>query len=198
MTTVDAVLDLYDRWGAEHYDEDVGQLDHALQTAALAAADGAAGPLVAAALLHDVGHLLEMSGGPAGPHERTAPAFLAPLFPASVTAPIALHVAAKRYLCAVEAGYHAGLSAGSQRSLQRQGGPLAAGELAAFEAKPGWADAVALRRWDDGGKVDGASVPGLASYEPLLRSLVGARGSPVDGSPSQIRRWRGRRRKAQP
>jgi predicted HD phosphohydrolase len=172
VTTVDAVLDLYDRWGAEHYDEEVGQLDHALQTAALAAADGAAGPLVAAALLHDVGHLLEMSGGPAGPHERTAPAFLARLFPASVTAPIALHVGAKRYLCAVEPGYHPGLSAASQRSLRRQGGPLAAGELAAFEAQPGWADAVALRRWDDSGKVDGASVPGLASYEPLLRSLV--------------------------
>jgi [1-hydroxy-2-(trimethylamino)ethyl]phosphonate dioxygenase len=172
VTTVDAVLYLYDRWGAEHYDEEVGQLDHALQTAALAAADGAAGPLVAAALLHDVGHLLEMSGGPAGPHERTAPAFLAPLFPPTVTAPIALHVAAKRYLCTVEPGYHAGLSAGSQRSLRRQGGPLAAGELAALEATPGWADAVALRRWDDGGKADGASVPGLASYEPLLRSLV--------------------------
>jgi predicted HD phosphohydrolase len=172
VTTVDAVLDLYDRWGAEHYDEEVGQLDHALQTAALAAAHGADGPLVAAALLHDVGHLLEMSGGPAGPHERTAPAFLAPVLPASVTTPIALHVAAKRYLCAVEAGYHAGLSAGSQRSLRRQGGPLAAGELAAFEATPGWAEAVALRRWDDGGKVDGASVPGLSSYEPLLRSLV--------------------------
>jgi predicted HD phosphohydrolase len=128
--------------------------------------------LVAAALLHDVGHLLEMSAGPAGPHERTAPAFLAPLFPASVTAPIALHVEAKRYLCAVEPGYHAALSAGSRRSLRRQGGPLADAELATFEATPGWADAVALRRWDDGGKVEGASVPGLAGYEPLLRSLA--------------------------
>jgi [1-hydroxy-2-(trimethylamino)ethyl]phosphonate dioxygenase len=172
VTTVDEVLALYDRWGAEHYDEEVGQLDHALQTAALAAADGAADPLVAAALLHDAGHLLELSGGPAGPHERTAPAFLAPLFPPAATAPIALHVAAKRYLCAIEPEYHAALSAGSQRSLRRQGGPMAAGERAAFEATPGWADAVALRRWDDGGKVEGASVPGLASYEPLLRSLV--------------------------
>jgi predicted HD phosphohydrolase len=34
------------------------------------------------------------------------------------------------------------------------------------------ADAVALRRWDDAGKVDGAVVAGIASYEPLLRSLV--------------------------
>jgi predicted HD phosphohydrolase len=172
MTTLAEVLDLYDRWGAEHYDEEVGQLDHALQTAALAASDGAADPVVAAALLHDAGHLLALRGGPSGPHERTASAFLAELFPASVTTPIALHVAAKGYLCAVEPDYHAGLSVGSERSLRRQGGPMAAGDLAAFEATPGWADAVALRRWDDAGKVDGLAVPGLASYEPLLRSLA--------------------------
>jgi predicted HD phosphohydrolase len=172
VTTVAELLDLYERWGAERYDEEVGQLDHALQTAALAASGGAAEPLVAAALLHDAGHLLALSGGPAGPHERTASAFLADLFPTSVTAPIALHVAAKRYLCAVEPDYHAGLSAGSRRSLRRQGGPMAADELAAFEVTPGWADAVALRRWDDAGKIEGAAVPGLASYEPLLRSLV--------------------------
>jgi predicted HD phosphohydrolase len=172
VTNVDELLDLYERWGAEHYDEEIGQLDHALQTASLAAADGAADPLVAAALLHDAGHLLALSGGPAGPHERTAPAFLAELLPASVTTPIALHVAAKRYLCAVEPAYHSRLSAGSQRSLRRQGGPMAAGELAAFQATPGWADAVALRRWDDAGKVDGVVVPGLANYEPLLRSLA--------------------------
>jgi predicted HD phosphohydrolase len=172
VTTIDAVLDLYDRWGAERYDEEVGQLDHALQTAALAASGGAADPLVAAALLHDVGHLLALRGGPAGPHERTAPTFLAALFPESVTGPIALHVAAKRYLCAVEPHYHAGLSAGSQRSLRRQGGAMVTGEVEAFEATPGWADAVALRRWDDAGKVDDAVVPGIASYEPLLRSLA--------------------------
>jgi predicted HD phosphohydrolase len=172
VTTVDEVLDLYERWGAEQYDEEVGQLDHALQTAALAASGGGGGPLVAAALLHDAGHLLALRGGSAGPHERTAHAFLAGLFPASVTTPIALHVAAKRYLCAVEPDYHAGLSAGSQRSLRRQGGPMAGGEVAAFLATPGWAGAVALRRWDDAGKVDSAAAPGLASYEPLLRSLA--------------------------
>jgi predicted HD phosphohydrolase len=172
VTTVDELLGLYECWGAEHYDEEIGQLDHALQTAELAAAAGAAEHLVGAALLHDAGHLLALRGGPVGPHERTAPAFLAELFPASVTTPIALHVAAKRYLCAVEPAYHAGLSAGSQRSLRRQGGPMAADELATFQATPGWADAVALRRWDDAGKVDGAAVPGLTDYEPLLRSLV--------------------------
>lgn len=172
MTDIDEVLDLYDRWGGEHYDEDVAQLDHALQTAAHAASAGAADALVAAALLHDAGHLLELRDGPTGPHERTAAAFLAALFPESVTTPIALHVAAKRYLCAVEPAYHAGLSAGSRRSLGRQGGPMSEAEVVTFEATPGWVDAVALRRWDDAGKVEGAPVPGLAGYEPLLRTLA--------------------------
>jgi predicted HD phosphohydrolase len=170
--TVDEVLDLFARYGGERYDEDVAQLDHALQTAAHARAAGAADALVAAALLHDVGHLLDLRGDPPGPHERTGPAWLAGLFPAAVTDPIARHIEAKRYLCAVDPGYAAGLSAGSTASLARQGGPLTAAELAAFTARPGWADAVALRRWDDAGKVEGVAVPGIAAHASLLRSLA--------------------------
>jgi [1-hydroxy-2-(trimethylamino)ethyl]phosphonate dioxygenase len=172
MTTVDEVLALYERWGGERYDEEVAQLDHALQTAALAAAAGATDAVVAAALLHDAGHLLALRGDPPGPHERTGPAYLTPLFPAAVTGPIALHVAAKRYLCAVEPAYAAGLSAGSTRSLARQGGPMSPADAAAFADDPAGADAVALRRWDDAGKVDGLAVPGLAAYESLLRGLA--------------------------
>lgn len=172
MTSVDEVLELYERWGAERYDEEVAQLDHALQTAALAAEAGAVDPVVAAALLHDVGHLLALRGDPIGPHERTGADLLATLFPSSVTVPVALHVAAKRYVCAVEPGYPTVLSAGSVRSLRRQGGPMSAAEVAAFETRPGWVDAVALRRWDDGGKLVDVDVPGLADYEPLLRSLA--------------------------
>jgi gamma-butyrobetaine dioxygenase len=172
VTTVDEVLALYERWGAEHYDEELAQLDHALQTAALAAAAGAVDPVVAAALLHDAGHLLALRGDPPGPHERTGPAYLAAIFPRAVTDPVALHVAAKRYLCAVEPAYAAGLSAGSTRSLARQGGPMTPVEAAAFRDRPGSEDALALRRWDDAGKVDGLPVPGLDTYAPLLRGLA--------------------------
>ncbi len=171
MTTLAEVIDLYRRWGGEHYDEDLAQLDHALQTAAHASGAGAAPPVVAAALLHDIGHLLDLRGDPPGPHERTGPAFLHDLFPATVTAPIGLHVAAKRYLCAIEPDYVGSLSAGSVASLHRQGGPMTAAEVARFETAPGSTDAVLLRRWDDAGKVEWAIVPGLDHYEPLLRGL---------------------------
>ncbi|HRW39566.1 MAG: hypothetical protein KDB04_13680 [Acidimicrobiales bacterium] len=178
--SIDEVLDLYRRWGPERYDEEVSQLDHALQTAALARADGASEALVAAALLHDVGHLLELrDGGRADGqvaadlgHEGRGTRYLGALLGPAVTGPIALHVAAKRYRCAVDPAYRATLSAGSERSLVRQGGPMGPDEVARFEAHPAHADAVALRGWDDGGKELDLEVEPLEAYEPLLQRLV--------------------------
>lgn len=179
-TSVDEVLALIDGWGRERYDEEVTQLDHALQTAAHARAEDAEPALVAAALLHDVGHLLVLRAGGAADgdvdvdlaHEARGARWLAPLFPAAVTGPIALHVAAKRYRCAVDAAYHGSLSAGSVRSLVRQGGPMDAEERARFERNPAHLDAVRLRGWDDAGKDLEAAVPDLASYGPLLEALA--------------------------
>lgn len=178
--SVDEVLALYEQWGANRYDEELSQLSHALQTAALAQEAGAADELVAAALLHDVGHLLDLADGGGHRdrtvdlrHEARGSAYLAALLPPAVTAPIALHVRAKRYLVAAEPEYAAVLSPGSTASLARQGGAMDPDEVLAFTANSGWSDAVALRRWDDQGKVDGLQVPDLASYRGLLESLAG-------------------------
>lgn len=179
--SVDEVVTLFETWGTQQYDEEISQLGHALQTAAHAVRAEADEPLVLAALLHDTGHLLELrDGGWADggsdedlAHEAVGARWLAPLFPPSVTGPIALHVAAKRYRCAVEPDYHAGLSDGSTRSLARQGGPMSADEQARFELHPTHLDAVRLRGWDDAGKVTGdLDVPDLATYRPLLRRLA--------------------------
>src|SRR5690606_10246459 len=70
-TRVDEVVELYRRWAWHRYDESVSQLDHALQTAALAERDGAPDALVAAALLHDVGHLLDLAAADGAYGERT-------------------------------------------------------------------------------------------------------------------------------
>ena len=176
--SVDEVLSLFARHGTQLYDEEIFQLAHAEQTAALASASGARDTLVAAALLPDVGHLLELAERQ-GPRDRTTDhrheargsGWLAGLFPPAVTAPIALHVRAKRYLCAVDPAYLDVLSPGSVASLQRQGGPMDAAEVAAFEANPGWEDAVALRRWDDHAKVPDLVVTPLAEYRELLESV---------------------------
>jgi phosphonate degradation associated HDIG domain protein len=177
--SVAEVFDLYLRWGHEHYDEEISQLDHALQTAALALANGARSQLVAAALLHDVGHLLELEmssesalGTTDLHHESRGARYLGALLANDVTEPIARHVRAKRYLCAVDPVYHAELSAGSQRSLELQGGSLSAAEMSAFERLPGWEDAVLLRRWDDAGKVGGLVVAPLTAYRSLVDELA--------------------------
>ena len=172
MTTVDEVLGLYRSWGEHHYDEELGQLGHALQTATLAEAEGSSDALVVAALLHDVGHLLHLRGDPPVPHERSGPTFLSGCFPSSVVTPVALHVAAKRYLCAVDPDHVDRLSAGSVASLHRQGGPMSDTEVRAFEATAGWEEAVRLRRWDDAGKVVDLAVPPLDHFAPFVRSVA--------------------------
>lgn len=180
LRSVDDVVALFARWGPRFYDDRVSQLDHAVQCAALARRDGADDALVVAALVHDIGHLLELdvAEGEMGDlavdrhHEARAARALAHLYPPEVTAPVALHVEAKRYLCAVDPAYAATLSDGSVRSLATQGGPMTADEVARFEAMPRWDDAVALRRWDELGKVEDLRVDPFEAYLPLLRSAA--------------------------
>ena len=166
------------------YDEDVTELEHALQAAALAIADGAPDHLVAAALLHDVGHLVSDDNVTLDEpltedfeHERVGARYLARWFGPEVTAPVALHVSAKRYLCAVEPGYLDNLSPSSVRSLALQGGPMSVDEAEAFERLAHHEAATLVRRWDDRAKVAGLVVADLADYGPLLDRLVTA-GSP--------------------
>ena len=153
---------------------------HMLQSAAAAAAAGAHDTLVAAALLHDIGHWLhDASAGPldAGDddnHGTTAAAFLGACFGPEVTRPVALHVAAKRYLCAREADYHARLSPGSVRSLEIQGGPMSEADARLFESSPGHEAALALRRWDEYGKIPALDVPDFVHYRPMLERLMGS------------------------
>ena len=83
-----------------------------------------------------------------------------------------LHVAAKRYLCAVEPDYHAGLSPASRLSLGLQGGPFSPDEVRRFKEEPWFRSAVAVRRWDDAAKVPGLAVPGLEHYRRHLEAVL--------------------------
>ena len=187
MSPVGRLAELFDSEGAADYlGEPVTVAQHLLQAAALARAAGAPPALVAAALLHDTGHLRggdpladeqELSGrelmaGTDNDHGERGAAWLARWFGPAVTEPVRLHVAAKRYLCAAEPGYLALLSPASVYTLSLQGGPMGAAEAAAFAAGRYAADAVAVRRWDDAAKDPAAAVPGFAAYRPLLQDLL--------------------------
>jgi len=166
---------LYAALGARAYSgEPVTQIEHALQSALFAERDGASEPLVAAALLHDIGHLVNDAGetpsarGVDDLHQFHGARFLRSLFGREVTEPIRLHVQAKRWLCATRPGYVDQLSPDSQRSLKLQGDVFAAGEAEAFSQTAYAADAVRLRLWDDAAKVAGLVTPSFSDYLPLL------------------------------
>ncbi len=100
--------------------------------------------------------------------------WLAQWFPESVTEPVRLHIAAKRYLCAVEPAYFALLSEASVYTLTVQGGPMGAAAAAEFQRTPHAAAAIAVRRWDDQAKDPSADVPDFGYYRPLLTPLLAA------------------------
>lgn len=168
------ITDLFDRHGDNRYGEHVNQREHMLQCAKLAEDAGDTPAMIAAALLHDVGQFLEGAGDAAeahghdAAHERLGEVFLSQWFPEEVTAPIFLHVAAKRYLCAVEPGYMEDLSGASALSLSLQGGPFDEAECRTFETHPFFKEAIRLRRYDDAGKQPGMATPDIDHYVAIL------------------------------
>jgi [1-hydroxy-2-(trimethylamino)ethyl]phosphonate dioxygenase len=193
VTIVDTIMELFARRGATAYHgEAVSQAEHALQAADLAERDGAPDRLIVAALLHDVGHLLDGQDealavrGVDGRHEDAGCAWLARHFGPEVTEPIRLHVAAKRYLCADSPAYLEALSPASRLSLSLQGGPMSKDERANFKSNPAHVDAIRLRHYDDSAKVTGLDVPSLEHYRARILKLVkdAERNADLDHSPN--------------
>jgi phosphonate degradation associated HDIG domain protein len=179
---IDEIFDLFARYGSGGYGEDLSLEQHMLQAAALAQSLGAPEPVVAAALLHDIGYFLHAAAGAVAEpgqdfeHEALGAAWLARGFGPAVTAPIALHVEAKRYLCAVDPGYQDRLSEASKISLAVQGGVMSEAEAAAFAANPAFKTALLLRRCDDLGKDAALQTQALGRYRGVLEACVGDAG----------------------
>ncbi|KAJ5272330.1 hypothetical protein N7478_007455 [Penicillium angulare] len=154
----------------DYIGESISQLEHCLQAAHHANQSGARDELVIAALLHDIGQIIPLQSttevrmnlldspenvGRVG-HEAIGAAYLRSLgFHETVCQLVNSHVAAKRYLTAINNAYYASLSSASQKSLAFQGGPFQGSELEKFEKDPLRDEMVALRLWDDGAKLVG-------------------------------------------
>jgi [1-hydroxy-2-(trimethylamino)ethyl]phosphonate dioxygenase len=176
---VEFIADIFTRRGADSYlGEAVTMSEHMLQAALLAETAGATEELVAASLLHDIGHYTNefpedaLEQGINNFHDQAGAALLAPYFPPLVVACTRWHVQAKRYLCAVEPGYFERLSAASVHTLNLQGGPMNAVEVADFACQPYRDDILAVRRFDEQAKVAGVTTPSFDYYAPLLQRLV--------------------------
>ena len=178
MSLSTEIAAIFARRGAgSYFGESVSMLEHALQAAYFAREEGAPPALVVAALLHDLGHLLEDVPGDINDwhvdakHEAVGSTWLAGRFGPEVWEPVALHVAAKRYLCATDPTYFARLSSASVLTLELQGGSMKPPEIAAFEGRRFFREAVRVRTWDDRGKIGSFRAPGLEQYLELIEAV---------------------------
>ncbi len=178
--SVAEIVGLYETRGSKMYGSElVSQAEHARQCAMLASESGASAELVAAAFLHDAGHLIAelphtLERESDDVHQYLAIPFLRGTFSDAVLEPIRLHVDAKRYLCRVEAGYWDSLSPASRHSLELQGGKFDTFAADRFLSRPFAWDAIRLRRWDDLAKVAGRVTPNLRAFAAVLRSVGSA------------------------
>lgn len=175
ISVVNEIERLFIDQGDESYGEKVTMREHMLLTASRAEEEGADDELVAACLLHDIGHLLVEPDDEYGKHrhDEVGADWVSERFPESVAEPVRQHVAAKRYLCGVEPGYHEQLSPASQYTLTYQGGPMTSEEIENFERLTYFQNALMLRRWEDSrGKLADIEIPPFDRFRPLLERLA--------------------------
>ncbi|PHQ81180.1 MAG: phosphodiesterase, partial [Thalassobium sp.] len=166
------------RGGEEYLGEPVTMAQHMLQGATFAQQQGFSEEIIVAALLHDIGHFTSEFGtyNPDDTqdrhHEDAGAAVLGAFFPTLVTDCVRYHVAAKRYLCATQPSYFERLSDASVHSLNLQGGPMSAAEVAAFSANPNLAEIIQVRHLDEAGKVADMETPDFAHFAPMVQRVV--------------------------
>ena len=176
---VDFIGDIFHRRGADSYlGEDVTMSEHMLQGAQLAEKAGANDALIAAALLHDIGHYTNefpddaLEKGINNHHDEAGAAVLEKFFPAVITECVRQHVAAKRYLCAKDEAYFSRLSDASIHTLNLQGGPMSEAEMQELEKNPHLKEIIQVRYWDDEGKNPAVTTPPYEHYAPILQRVV--------------------------
>jgi len=173
--------DIFMRRGGEEYlGEPVTMAEHMLQGAHFAEKANEPEVIIVSALLHDIGHFtsefgtFSMDDTKDRLHEEAGAEVLEAYFPTLVTDCVRYHVAAKRYLCAVKPEYFNRLSEASIHSLNLQGGPMNADEVAAFKTNPNLKEIIKVRYYDEAGKRADLQTKPFSYYAPMVQRVVDA------------------------
>ena len=176
---VEFIGGIFDRRGDEEYlGEPVTMAEHMLQGATIAAQNGQPEEIIVGALLHDIGHftsefgMFSMNDTEDRFHEEAGAEVLERFFPSVITDCVRYHVAAKRYLCATRPDYFNRLSEASVHSLNLQGGPMNAEEVAEFEKNPNLKQIIAVRYLDEAGKRADMETPDYWHFAPMVQRMV--------------------------
>ncbi|UWP92199.1 HD domain-containing protein [Aliiroseovarius crassostreae] len=170
---------IFERRGGEEYlGEPVTMAEHMLQGATIAEQNGQSEEIIVGALLHDIGHFTSEFGTyhpddtEDRHHEDAGAEVLERFFPSVITDCVRYHVAAKRYLCATKPEYFKRLSPASAHTLELQGGPMNAEEVAEFAANPNLKEIIAVRYLDEAGKRDDMETPDYWHFAPMVQRMV--------------------------
>ncbi|WP_171178814.1 HD domain-containing protein [Ruegeria sp. HKCCD8929] len=173
------IADIFDRRGGEEYlGEPVTMAQHMLQGATIAEQNNMPEEIIVGALLHDIGHFTSEFGTyhpddtKDRHHEDAGAEVLEQFFPSVITDCCRYHVAAKRYLCATKPEYFNRLSAASVHSLELQGGPMSADEVAEFESNPNLKEIIQVRYLDEAGKRADMETPDFDHFAPMVQRLI--------------------------
>lgn len=176
---VEFIGGIFDRRGDEEYlGEPVTMAEHMLQGATIAEQNGQPEEIIVGALLHDIGHftsefgMFSMNDTEDRFHEEAGAEVLERFFPSVITDCVRYHVAAKRYLCATRPDYFNRLSEASVHSLNLQGGPMNAEEVAEFEKNPNLKQIIAVRYLDEAGKRADMETPDYWHFAPMVQRMV--------------------------
>lgn len=171
--------DIFDRRGGEEYlGEPVTMAQHMLQGATIAEQQGLSEEIIVGVLLHDIGHFTSEFGTyhpddtEDRHHEDAGAEVLGRFFPSVITDCVKYHVAAKRYLCATRPDYFKRLSPASVHTLELQGGPMSAAEVADFEANPNLKEIIQVRYLDEAGKRADMETPDYWHFAPMVQRMV--------------------------
>jgi len=163
----------------EYIGEPISQLQHALQAAQCGIDSKSDSEMIIAALLHDIGHLIESESADKHEavgvinHDEEGELYLRALgFPEKVITLVGGHVKAKRYLVATNSSYAGSLSPASVKTLELQGGPMSPEEVHAFQSHPYFREMLQIRGWDERAKEVDKAVTLLEEYRPMITRLL--------------------------